>query len=81
MAGIDWFFEGYLLESNIDEGIIIKERYSGITKTVHSTLTLKKASMKNKGKYTCRSADEYVKKFELTILSDGSYYISLREVM
>lgn len=70
VAGIDWFFDGYLIESSVDEGIMIKERYSGITKTVHSTLTLAKAKMNNAGVYTCRSADEYLQNFVLTILSE-----------
>lgn len=74
MASIDWFFDGYLLQSSIEEGISIKDRFSSVSKTIHSTLQIKKATMSSSGTYTCRSADQYVKEYRITVLSDGELY-------
>lgn len=71
MAGIDWFFQGYLLQSDADDGIRITERFSSVSKTIHSTLEIEKADMGNSGTYTCRSADKYVKEYRVMVLSDG----------
>ncbi|XP_052102361.1 zwei Ig domain protein zig-8-like [Mytilus californianus] len=70
VASIDWFFDGYLLQSSIAEGISIKDRFSSVSKTIHSTLQIKKATMSSSGTYTCRSADKYVKEYRITVLSD-----------
>lgn len=71
MAGIDWFFQGYLLQSDTDDGIRITERFSSVSKTIHSTLEIEKADMSNSGTYTCRSADKYVQEYRVMVLSDG----------
>lgn len=70
VASIDWFFNGHLMESNTDSGIRVKERFSGVSKTIHSTLEIDNVDMKNSGIYTCRSADEYVTDYRVTVLSD-----------
>lgn len=77
VAGIDWFFQGYLLQSDTDDGIRITERFSSVSKTIHSTLEIEKADMRNSGTYTCRSADEYVKEYRVMVLSDGKTSIVL----
>ena len=66
---LDWFRNGYKIETNFDKGIFIEKTVHLATKTISSTLHVVRSEMKDSGTYTCRTSARQVKSFFVTVLS------------
>ncbi|XP_078328426.1 uncharacterized protein LOC111111938 isoform X2 [Crassostrea virginica] len=65
---VDWFFNGHIIRSSVQEEIIITKFLSPETKSMLSTLEIERSKKKHSGIYVCRSTDFAVKSHHVQVI-------------
>lgn len=66
---MDWFRDGIKLKSNTETGLSITTNRHRETKTLYSTLEIKKSKMTDAGTYICRSSRQDVVSHPVVVLN------------
>nr|XP_022306489.1 uncharacterized protein LOC111112905 [Crassostrea virginica] len=68
LEDVDWFFNGHIIRSSVQEEIIITKFLSPETKSMLSTLEIERSKKKHSGIYVCRGTDFAVKSHHVQVI-------------